>query len=222
MISVERLREVLEAPLRWLYPDRCELCKRIGKPAICQECLDELQALEERTQTFHDTSDVKAIASVYAFEGRAAQAVKQLKYNRSTALAAPMAQLLFDALPSLGLPDFDQVVAVPIHASRKSLRGFNQAELLCEAFPDELLQHSRLARIRATPPQVGLDRASRLTNLIGAFEASPDVAGERILLVDDVTTTGGTLLACGAALRQRGAATVIALTFCGEVEHPAP
>jgi predicted amidophosphoribosyltransferase len=73
-----------------------------------------------------------------------------------------------------------------------------------------------LKRTKNTRPQVGLNRDERLTNLRGAFEATSAVEGLSILLIDDVTTSGGTAVACAQALRSKGAVYVAALTFCGE------
>ncbi|HRI75039.1 MAG TPA: phosphoribosyltransferase family protein, partial [Fimbriimonadaceae bacterium] len=73
-----------------------------------------------------------------------------------------------------------------------------------------------LRRIRATRPQVGLNRAARQRNIIGAFAASPLVKGRRVVLVDDVITSGSTVLACREALRQAGAAEVRAIAFCSD------
>ena len=202
--------------LTWLYPDRCELCMRIGRPPICKDCEREFRPFDEPIQKHYQGSQLDLTASVFPFEGRAAQAVKALKYSRQTALATPMASLLFDAQSRIALPEFDMVVPVPIHWSRRCSRGFNQAEMLCESFPSSLVDARVLKRTKNTRPQVGLNRDERLTNLRGAFEATSAVAGLAILLVDDVTTSGGTAVACAQALRAKKAAYVAALTFCGE------
>ncbi len=152
--------------------------------------------------------------SLYAFEGRAAQAVKRLKYARVTALAKPMADLMEHRRQEL--PDHDAIAAVPIHPSRRRSRGFNQSELLCEAMPRDLLRHASVLRIRKTRPQVELTRAERRVNLQGAFDVLSDLSGMKILLIDDVVTSGGTALACAEALKQQGAVEVGLLTFCGE------
>ena len=111
----------------------------------------------------------------------------------------------------------DLIVPVPIHWSRKCTRGFNQAELLCQrlsASPHALVRHRR------TRPQVGLTEEERLRNLKDAFQASPIVYGKRILLVDDVLTSGQTARECARALRTAGAREVGFLAFCGEASGP--
>ncbi|MBX9977479.1 MAG: hypothetical protein K2X98_04470 [Alphaproteobacteria bacterium] len=113
-------------------------------------------------------------------------------------------------------PPHDRVIPVPIHWIRRAQRGFNQAELLAERVPKDLLDTRALRRVRPTRPQVGLGTQERLVNLAGAFAADPRVRGARILLLDDVVTSGGTALACAHALKRAGATEVGLLTFCGE------
>ena len=216
MIFVHWLARAANEALSWLYPDRCELCMRIGRPVICPDCQSEMAPLDDAVHKNLPGNPLDLSASVYPFEGRAAQAVKRLKFSRATGLAAPMSDALFAAYGSLSLPEFDWFVAVPIHWQRKNKRGFNQSDLLCESFPAERVNADLLRRVRSTRPQVGLSRQERLKNLKGAFEASPAVYGMRILLIDDVTTSGGTANACAEALKAQGASFVGALTFCGE------
>ena len=210
------LKGVAKAALDWLYPERCELCGRIGRPAICEDCLAELVPNERPIDVSVVGSPLDLTARIYAFEGRAARAVKDLKYRRATSLAAPMAGLMNDAYSTMGLPDFDAIVPVPIHRSRENKRGFNQSVLLCEALPQELVFPDYLTRTRSTRPQVSLSRDERLTNLRGAFRAGPECAGKSVLLVDDVVTTGGTATACSEALKEAGARYAGILAFCGE------
>jgi ComF family protein len=125
-----------------------------------------------------------------------------------------MAELLEEARHRL--PPHDVVVPVPIHWARRAQRGFNQSELLAELAPKEILRPEILARTRFTRPQVGLSASERLKNLSGAFKASKAVRGLRVLLIDDVVTTGGTALACAQALLDSGATETGLLTFCGE------
>lgn len=140
--------------------------------------------------------------------------VRGLKFGRLDYLGDHLADALAERLGNR-LDDFDRVVPVPLHWRRRLARGYNQAERIARplAFRLGLPCAPLLVRRRATPPQSLLGKADRLTNLRKAFRA-PDperVRGLRILLVDDVATTGATLDAAASALKNAGAAAVIAL-----------
>lgn len=209
-------RRLLDHAAAWLYPDRCELCMRIGLPPLCEDCRRAFVPLEQAVRTNFAGNSLDLSASVFPFEGAAGRAVKLLKYGRATALGTPLANILYEASQRLEIPEYDFVIPVPIHWSRHCKRGFNQSSMLCEAFPPSMVDHEMLARVKRTRPQVGLSRQERLTNLKGAFRASPLAREARILLIDDVTTSGGTATACAEALKAERAAWVGSLTLCGE------
>ncbi|WP_127091823.1 ComF family protein [Aquabacter cavernae] len=151
--------------------------------------------------------------------------VHHLKYGDRLDLARPMARLMRQAgAPLLG--EADLIVPVPLHALRLWRRRFNQAALLARhlsALTELPVALEGLARTRATLSQVNLSRAERRANVAGAFRVSKTaegrVAGRRVLLVDDVFTTGATLDACARALRRAGASHVDAVTFARVVEQ---
>jgi ComF family protein len=119
---------------------------------------------------------------------------------------------------------------MPLHPARLQARGFNQAQLLARALAPAKCRRDLLLRIRDTPPQSGLGRAARLRNLRSAFAVEPLQAAalqaRRVVLVDDVMTTGASLHAAAAVLRQAGAAhitgLVLARTEADTVDAEAP
>jgi ComF family protein len=118
----------------------------------------------------------------------------------------------------------DALVPVPLHRARERQRGYNQSRLLAREMSASLDWPvvEALARLRNTPAQVGLNRAQRLANVRDAFcVTDASVAGRRVLLIDDVCTTGATLGACSQALRRAGARSVWALTLARAVDLPA-
>jgi ComF family protein len=197
-------RVVLDA----IYPPKCPLCMLLTSSSPCPACREEF------VEYLSPTTEELALdyrVSLFRYEGRAAQAVRKLKYSRSTSLAAAMASDLAETFAREGL-DPDVVVPVPIHWTRRCFRGFNQSDLLCEQLSN--VKPSTLVRVRRTRPQVGLSREERERNIRGAFRASPSIAGRRVLLVDDVFTSGHTARECANALRSAGATEVGILTFC--------
>ncbi len=167
------------------------------------------------------------------YDGSLKTALHQLKYRSKTQLARPLGELLFSAFlrywPDM---DIDLVVPVPLHRRKFRQRGFNQAYLLIRQWPDlaakwsrwlpeKMIQKSVLKRIRATDTQVGMNRGTRRTNLRHAFAmaAGSNVGGKRILLVDDVLTTGATADACAGVLRHAGAARIDVLTLAQTIRN---
>ena len=154
------------------------------------------------------------------YQGPLGQALRRFKYNRRWRLGPHLARLLADAAPPDMLDGVDLVVPVPLHRWRLARRGFNQALVLARTLCRErglACRPDLLARRRYTRPQVGLDNASRRRNVAGAFAVPrarrAALAGARVLLVDDVYTTGATLSECAATLLAAGAERVDALTL---------
>jgi ComF family protein len=111
---------------------------------------------------------------------------------------------------------FDLVVPVPLHQARLRERGYNQAGLLAQALARRVecaYEAEALVRHRATAPQVELDASARRENVRDAFLCAGDVSGRRVLVIDDVCTTGATLESCAAPLYAAGADCVWALTL---------
>ncbi len=194
-----------------LYPHKCPLCGLLAPDAPCFSCVGEMvpiahPLIQERQ------GPLSYRAALYDYNGRAGQAVRRLKYARSTALSGFLASQIARAIDELAL-SFDVAVPVPIHWTRWCERGFNQSDILAgELLPDRHL----LKRIRATRPQVGLNREQRTRNLDGAFRAGEDAGGKAILLIDDVVTSGQTAKECAKSLLAAGANEVGLLAFCGD------
>lgn len=159
-------------------------------------------------------------------DGPARRLVHRLKYADRIELAGPMGRWMARAGAEL-LADAELLVAVPLHRRRLFSRRFNQAAALADAVArvsGVACDPLALARVKATTPQVGLTRAQRADNLQGAFRTPPErrgvVAGRRVVLIDDVMTSGATANACARALLRAGAERVDALVFARVVTTP--
>lgn len=171
--------------------------------AFCPPCAESLVRAADAT------------GAAFAYGGQLAVAIDRLKYGRQEWIAGPLGRLLGAHLPAVGaLELYDAVVPVPLHPARQARRGFNQAAALARALGRPLAT-ALVGRVRDTPAQVGLGRAERQANVAGAFAVRHPAraAGRRLLLVDDVRTTGATLAECTRALRGAGVSEVGALTL---------
>jgi ComF family protein len=233
------LARACTAALMALFPARCLGCGRRGA-AFCSACWADLPRLRpplcprcsrpERSGTrCRDCQRagpaLTAVRAACVYGGPVGLAVRRLKYSQERHLVEPLAALLQESLESRPIA-VDALVPVPLDAARGRDRGYNQATLLAAPVASALgvaLAPGWLRRTRATRPQVGLSGRERRANVRGAF-ACPEpaaVAERRVLLVDDVMTTGATLEACAEALVAAGAAGVWGLVVARDLPGDA-
>lgn len=184
----------------------CPSCGRAlqsGGDHLCQHCLD-------RRPSF---TRVWACATYARERGDAPlnRAIRRLKYDRDVSFASPLGQLMADLLRHHC--DHDLIVPVPLHVDRLRWRGFNQAVVIARPLARQRrrrLEPMALERLRPTPPQVGLDEATRRKNIAGAFavRGDCDLSNLKVLLIDDVYTTGATAEECSRVLLRGGARQV--------------
>ncbi|MFI5200276.1 MAG: ComF family protein [Candidatus Limnocylindrales bacterium] len=223
-----RVRTVLERALELALPPTCAGCGVEGE-LLCADCRPELERRLERPGgvPIGMMADIPApllqLEWCAPFVGAVRAALHALKYSGEQRLAGPLGSALATRWQHAGSAG-DMVVPVPVHAGRLRERGYDQAVLLARVAAQRLdLPFAPvLERQRATERQFDLDRRSRAGNVAGAFRlvsgASADapLEGRWIILIDDVVTTGTTLVACASALVDGGALGVSALTVARE------
>lgn len=223
-----------------LFPPACQVCRRLGtfplcddcrrgfrpiRPPVCQKCGEPLDGAADLVSTCVRCRRrrlyfrVARAAGIY--DGTLREAIHALKFAGRQALAGPLGDILTGA--ALAVDEFrgaDVIVPVPLHPRRLRERGFNQAELLARPVAAVLarpVERGLLARTRPTVPQSALPADNRQANVRDAFEAVGSTNGARILLVDDVMSTGFTAAECARALRRAGASEVLVLTLARAV-----
>jgi ComF family protein len=226
---VHVLARTSRVALDLLFPPRCALC-RAGGSMLCPACIAALPAADGGrcarcwTPVLHGTvcayctldghTAFNSIRAPFVMEAGGRTLVHQLKYEGLSALGEPMGALMAERLEVA----CDLVVPVPLHRGRMRARGYNQAALLGRQIARSAglrFDAEAARRTRATKPLAKtMHRDERRAIVAGAFAARPErVEGRRVLLVDDVATTGATLDACASALLDAGAADVRCVTF---------
>ncbi len=229
------MQEILKGFIHWLLPAICVVC---DKPALdggllCEDCKSQLESLRiraprcyfcggpiENGRTCHICKGKRLyfdrIKAPFWYRDVAVRVVEVFKYEKIKALGKIMAFQMFQSLNDEF--DFDFMAPVPLHSVRRRERGFSQTLILSHELSKlaskPLIQP--LLRTRNTKSQTKLTRKERMKNVEGAFQlrsGGPVVEGKSILLVDDVLTTGSTLLEAAKILKAAGAITVYAVVF---------
>jgi ComF family protein len=233
------LRSALGLIVDVALPQLCAICREpVDGAGLCPACWSKLSFIAppycERLgipfpfdggpgllsmEAITDPPAYNRARAAVRYDDIARKLVHALKYGDRVDLAPTMGRWMANAGREL-LADADAIVPVPLHWRRQWARRFNQSALLAEIIAKPTasrVAHGALKRVKATPQQVGLGKAERAQNVQGAFrvpaEGRAEVAGRKLLLVDDVLTSGATADACARALLRAGAASVDVLAF---------
>ncbi len=237
-LDVGSLRaELVDALLSTVFPTACPACGALlaqpSKGPLCAACWASLPrhkvplclcgfplqapGLAECGRCRRDQQGYTEGHSIGPYSGALRTVIHELKY-RGRRQAAPLLAAILSSEPRavLVLREAQALVPVPLHPRRLRERGFNQSLLIARSLASQAgvpVWPATLRRVRPTPPQTGLTAAARRLNMAGAFECRERLAGQILVLVDDVFTTGATLRSCAGALKRAGAGEVRVLTL---------
>ncbi len=215
-----------------VFPPRCGGCGEMGW-GFCPECAEEVvpAAVTGGWEAFASQEDaqivldwrleelgIERLCAAGEYRGGLRNALVKLKYGNGRYLAPWLGRLLAPQLVDIAR-DGAALLPVPLHPKRKKERSYNQSLLLARELARELdaeVLAGALVRQSNTPPQVGLTATQRRANVRGAFAAdAARLAGRDVVIVDDIVTTGSTVMACARACRRAGAARL----FVAAVAH---
>lgn len=229
------------AILDWIYPPICASC---GEPGyrVCASCRSKIsyidgnlcficgEPLQNQNRVCENcaknTPPYTAMRNLANYEGVIRDCIHALKYEQNQALGEYFAGELAN-LVEHSRWHVDLVLPVPLSPKREAQRGYNQANCLARPLAARLgvrYHLFALKRTRDTPTQVGLSGEERWQNVVGAFYAVPEIViDKKLLIVDDVMTTGATMAACAQALQEAGSAEIYCLTlgrFASRADFP--
>lgn len=214
--------KLLNRLLELLYPPRCIFCRRFlekggprGGPDVCPTCRRNLPWTSMCGR--QKRKGLSVCVSPLYYEGSVKDCIHRYKFYGAAAYAAPCAELMEECIRESLSGQFDIISWAPLSRQRLRRRGYDQARLLAEELAQRLDVPlvSTLEKVRNVAPQSQSGGAKkRYENISGAYQpVGTAAAGRRILLVDDVITTGATLSECAVTLRQAGAKDVLGCTF---------
>ena len=194
--------------LTWLFPNVCPTCGAVITPQSvqCADCVRHCPP-EPLRLPIKTVGTVRVwCTALYVYRVPIREALHQFKFNRQRSRGAGFGALMSRVFPQDAI---DLVTFVPMARDKQRMRGYNQAELLAKACAKGLQRpmKSTLKKVRSTGTQHELNAEARARNAVGAYEAE-QLHGERVLLCDDIVTTGATLRACAEALLAAGASEV--------------
>ncbi len=213
------LSKVKDNILAFMFPPECCSCKKPidAGQYFCADCLKRLDEFRVKKAKYVSRNSIRyCIRSVYYYDGPAADAVKKLKFTKSTRISKFMGDVIAEKVSRMRNFEFDAVTFVPMTFAKMLEREYNQTQYIAERVAKRIgVKCSDLLRkMYETESQHVMSGSMRKQNLVGNFAVKRNVAGKTILLIDDVSTTGSTMIECAKTLLDAGAKSVVCYAFC--------
>lgn len=186
-----------------------------GEIGVCNDCFADLPQTSS-TFSFETLKTAEYLISPFYYKDKLKDAVLTYKFRSCHAYGEVFARLMYEVLSKLHhLEEYDLLIPIPLGDARMTQRGYNQAEFTARPFSKYInveYRNDLMTRIRNTRRQSGLSGIMRRKNVLDAF-SSADVTGKKILIFDDVYTTGNTMEECAKTLKGAGAKEVVGISF---------
>lgn len=215
--------EYIKAINKLIFPSHnmCYICKEREediKKYICMNCRENLEQVHRKIDL--DSPDIEYAYYSLVYNKKMREVVKDYKFHKKSYLYKPLEKLILDTINFYNLKEeIDLILYIPMHRRKEAIRGYNQCELMANILAKDLdipISHNNLYKIRNTKSQNKLDRLERMENLKDSFSLRDPhkIKDRRILLLDDIITTGSTMMEASKVLKRAGAVKItgIALT----------
>ena len=210
----------IEPVIAFALPAFCILCENkleSNRKIVCPTCFDQLPPLPEEfinvlikeiDQPCFDTLHIK-----FQFADQFQKLIYSFKYQRTLTLAKYFAEAI---APILNKSGFDLITSIPLNPIKEKERGYNQSALIANELGQLLeipVDNLLIKRIKNTPSQTKFNREQRIKNVMDAFDCEADLSDQKIILIDDIITTGSTMNACAHVLKRQAATNVTAVAL---------
>ena len=202
-----------------IYPPVCGICNKINKKSLCIQCEKSIKKNEiykiERTQGRYFDYQIK----ILKYKDIVRDKIIDYKFNEKAYLYKTFTKIILKNKKVYGfLKKYDIIINVPMHIRRKFERGYNQTELIAREIAKNIdiqFERNNLIKVKNTVKQSTLNKAERVNNIKGAFEIRNNnkIKNKRVVLFDDIYTTGSTVNECSKILKQAGALEIAVLTL---------
>lgn len=202
-----------------IYPPVCGICNKISKKYLCKKCELEIKKYEinkiEKSKNKYFDYQIK----ILKYENLIRNKIIDYKFNEKSYLYKTFGKIILNNKKIYSfLKKYDIMLCVPIHIKKKGQRGYNQSELIAKEIAKNLaieLQYNNLIKVKDTEKQSTLTKQKRIENVKGAFEVKNNniIEDKRVILFDDIYTTGSTVNECSKILKHAGAKEIVILTL---------
>ncbi len=211
--------KIIETILNSIYPNVCGFCGDINKENICTECGKKIEKYKILRIEKSTSKYIEKQCFIYKYEGEIREAILKFKFQEEAYLYKTFTKIILDNLEVCEyIKTFDIIIPVPIHRKRRLERGYNQSELIANEISKQLrtnIERNILIKIRNNPKQSTLKLEERKSNVKNAYDLreKQKIEDKKILLIDDIFTTGNTVNECAKKLKEAGASKVSVLTI---------
>lgn len=213
---------MFEKFLNLIFPNVCGFCNKVDKNSLCKNCELSLEKYEINCIKDYTNNSQKHFDYLYSalkYENEVREKIIKYKFNENSYLYKTFAKIIIKNKKVYGfLKLYDIIISVPMHKLKKSVRGYNQSELLAKEIAKQMgiqFEKNVLIKIRNTKVQSTLTKTQRAENVKNAFLVTDDtkIKDKKIILIDDIYTTGSTVNECSRILKKAGAKEICVVTI---------